>query len=365
MGKIKLGIVGCGWITNLHQQVFNELKDKIEVVGTCARHQESAERTAKFLGAKYAVTDWKQLFDVADSFLVALPINLHYQAGMEMIEAGKHVLMEKPLGVTEKECLTITQAAEDKNVKLMVAYIMRFHPMVAKLKEIIEKKTYGDFNQMSIWTEQFTYYPEGHWLRKKETSGGGQFFTHGCHYVDLLLWMMGNPVKGAHFGTRKFTEWMDTEGTSNAIFEFENGRLAYHYGTWAAKGTRHSYSIQTQFEEGLVECCLNEGKMYLHQTKDLGNYSEVSDEPELIFTCETTSHLPKYEIEYFADCVIKNVHPMTDGKSTLQGHRVIWRMYEAERRNIIADLSGLGIDNEEWKQEGLYKLPDTKDFIKV
>ena len=113
----------------------------------------------------------------------------------------------------------------------------------------------------------------------------------------------------------------------------------------------------------MIECCLNEGKMWLHQTKDLANYSEVSDEAKLIFTCEETSHLPKYEIGYFADCVLNDTRPMCDGNGALQGNRVIWRMYEAEKRNIVADLSGLGLDDE-WDKKGLDKLPPTEGFVK-
>jgi len=369
MEKIKLAIVGCGFISaDYHSKVLGDLKDKIQVVGTCARHLENAQRAADFLGAEHAVTDYRELFDYADAFLVALPHDLHYPVGMDIIGAGKHCLMEKPLALNEEECLNITHLADEKNVKLMIGYIMRFHPMVAKLKELIDTKAYGNYYQMSIWTEQYMWLPEGHWLTLEKPSGGGQLYTHGCHYIDLLLWMMGRPVKGTHMGTRLCTEWLELEGTSHATIEFQDGRLAYHFGTWGAKGTRHSYCIHTFFEDGMVECCLNDGEMWLHQTKDPGNYSgggkysEVSDKPELIFTCEPTSHLPKYELEYFADCVLNDKRPMCDGGGALQGNRVIWRMYEAEKRNIVADLSGLGLEDD-WDIPGLYKVPDTKGFV--
>ena len=362
MDKIRLAIVGCGFIADYHTKVFGELKDKIQVTGACDKNLESAQNVAKLLGVEHVTDDYKELFDHADAFLVALPHHLHYPVGMDIIGAGKHCLMEKPLALNEEECLSITHFADEKNVKLMIGYIMRFHPMVVELKRLIDEKVYGNFYQMSIWTEQYTWLPEGHWLAMAKPSGGGQFYTHGCHYVDLMLWMMGRPVKGAHMGTRLCTEWVELEGTSNAIFEFEEGRLGYHFGTWGAKGTRHSYCIHTFFEDGMVECCLNEGEMWIHQTKDLANYSEVSDEPELIFTCEPTSHLPKYELEYFADCVLNDVRPICDGGGAIQGNRVIWRMYEAEKRNIVADLSGLGLEDD-WDKPGLYKLPDTKGFV--
>lgn len=355
MGKVKLALVGCGFISDVHEKAFRELQDKIEVVACCDIVIERAQKMAEFLDCPLTVEDYRELMDVADAFLLALPHDLHYEIGMDCLNHKKHVLMEKPLALSEDECLGLIRAAEENHVKLMVAYIMRYHPMIAKLKEIIDRKEYGELFQMSIWTEQYTYY-EDEWTTSAARLGGGQFFSHGCHYVDLLLWYLGKPIKGAHMGTNLCTPWMEMEGTSNAIFEFEGGRLAYHFGTWGAKGTRHSYAINTFFEDGMVECCLNEGKMYLHKSSNLTKYFEKSDQEILIFECEPTSHLPKYEIEHFADCILEDKEPLTSGAATLQGHRVIWRMYEAEKKNVIADLRGLALDDP-WDRTGAGKLP--------
>lgn len=358
MKKVKLAIVGCGFISDVHEKAFKDLKDKIEVVGCCDIIIERAQKMAEMLGVSRAVEDYRDLFDVADAFLLALPHDLHHPIGMDCMDHGKHVLMEKPLALSEQECMDLIRCAEKNNVKLMVAYIMRYHPMVEKLKEIIDAKTYGELFHMSIWTEQYTYY-EDEWTTSAARLGGGQFFSHGCHYVDLLLWYMGEPLKGAHMGTNLCTPWMEMEGTSNAIFEFEGGRTAYHFGTWGAKGTRHSYAIHAFFADGMVECCLNEGKMYLHKTENLTKYFEKSDQEILIFECAPTSHLPVYELGHFADCILEDKQPLTSGQTTLQGHRVIWRMYEAEKKDVVADLRGLGL-NDPWDVPGLGRLPEKK-----
>lgn len=342
MKKVKLALVGCGFISDVHEKAFHELRDKIEVVACCDIVLERAQKMAEMLKCPVAVEDYRELLELADAFLLALPHDLHYEIGMDCLKHKKHVLMEKPLALNEEECIGLICAARENHAKLMVAYIMRYHPMITKLKEIIDGRAYGELFQMSIWTEQYTYY-EDEWTTSAARLGGGQFFSHGCHYVDLLLWYLGKPIKGAHMGTNLCTPWMEMEGTSNAIFEFEGGKLAYHFGTWGAKGTRHSYAIHTFFEDGMVECCLNEGKMYLHKSSNPAKYFEKSDQEILIFECEPTSHLPKYEIEHFADCIRNNTEPLTSGAATLQGHRVIWKMYEAEKRDVVADLRGLGI----------------------
>ncbi len=347
MKKIRLAVVGCGFISEVHKLAFESLRDKIEVVGCCDIIPERAQAMAEHLGGTaFVCADYRELFGRVDAVLLALPHQEHYPIGMDCMAHGLHVMMEKPMAVSEEECLGLIMAAKKYNVKFMVAYIMRYHPMITELKKIIDEKRYGEIFQMSIWTEQYTKMDEA-WAASADYLGGGQFFSHGCHYVDLLLWFLGEPVKGTHMGTRRCTPWMEWEGTSNAIFEFEDGKLAYHFGTWGTIGTRHSYAIHAFFEGGMVECCLNEGKMYLHRTQNLTKYFEKSDVEELIFECEPTSHLPRYEIEHFADCILNDTQPLTTGETTLQGHRVIWRMYAAEKQDKVADLTGLGL-NDPW-----------------
>ena len=346
MAIVKLGVVGCGFISGIHEKAFADLKGKMEVVGCCDLIVERAQKMAEMVGCDFVCTDYRELFGRVDAVLLALPHEEHYPIGSDFIRQGVHVMMEKPMAVDEQQCLDLIHLAKEYHVKFMVAYIMRYHPMCTFLKEIVDDKRYGELFQMSIWTEQFTK-REDEERYMAQTLGGGQFFSHGCHYVDLLLWYLGKPVKGTHMGTRRCTPWIEWEGTSNAIFEFEDGKLAYHFGTWGTIGTRHSYAIHAFFERGMVECCLNEGTMYLHKTQNLTNYFEKSDVEELIFECEPTSHLPWYELNHFADCILNDTEPLTSGETTLQGHRVIWRMYAAEAKNQVADLRGLSL-NDAW-----------------
>jgi len=356
---VKLGIIGCGFISDIFVEIFDELKDKVQVVATCDIDLEKAQKTAEVLGAKYAVENYEDVIDKVDAFYVATPHDLHYPMGMKLIKAGKHVLMEKPMALTEDECLDLIHADQQSDSVFMVGYMCRYHPIYRKLKEIIDSKQYGEVYQLSIWTEQYTYAPEDSWIRSAKRLGGGQFFSHGCHYVDLLLWYLGRPVKGAHMGTNLCTPWMEKEGTSNAIFEFEGGKLGYHFGTWGTKGTRHSYAVHIFFEQGMVEACINDGVIYYHTSKDTRNYFETSDPPVEIFRCNETSHVPKPVIEHFVDCIIEGKTPETPPQQAIHSLRVVWRMYEAEDKGVIADLTGLGFD-EEWDIRGLDKLPDSK-----
>lgn len=349
MTKIRLGIIGCGGMAGSHFSGYEDLKDQMQVTAVCDIIPERAERAAKLLGCDLVVTDYRDLLDVVDAVLVVLPHDLHYEVGMTCLKAGKHVLMEKPMANSEKEVIDLIETSEREGKVLMTAYPVRFWPLVVKLKELLDAKTYGDVFQMSIWTEQFTKYEDGHWAHSAARLGGGQFFSHGCHYVDLMLWMLGKPVRGTHIGTRNGTPWLEKEGTSNVTIEFENGVLGYHFGTWGARGSRLRYSIHVHCTGGMLELNISDWKLYAHtgMNPEKANLDTGSNN-NVIFEAPQNGKNTQFEIAHFLDCIRTGATPMTDGPSSLQGLRVIWRLYEAELNGTIADLSGLGLE-EDWK----------------
>lgn len=349
MGKISMGIIGCGGMAGSHQNGYMELGDIMQVTATCDINLESARKAAENVGAKLVTADYREMVDSVDAVLVSLPHDLHFEVGMFFLKAGKHVLMEKPMCNTEKECIELIETAEREQRVLMTAYPVRYWPIVTKMKELVDNKTYGDVFQMSIWTEQFTRFPEGHWSRSAARLGGGQFFSHGCHYIDLLLWFLGKPLTGFHMGTNLGTPWMEKEGTSNAVVKFENGVLGYHFGTWGARGTRLGYSIHIHCTEGMLEYNVFEGKLYLHSNinEEKANM-DTSCKVQVLMEAKDESKKTQFETRHFIECIKNGTNPLTDGPSSLQGLRVIWRMYEAERSNTIADLGGLGL-KEDWR----------------
>lgn len=349
MSKIRLGIIGCGGMSHAHAGDFHHLSDRMEVTAACDIVPERARNVAELTGAKLAVTDYRELLDHVDAVLVVLPHDLHFEVGMTCLTAGKHVLMEKPMCNTEEQCIELIRKSEEVGKVLMTAYPVRFWPIVLKLKEVIDSKAYGECFQMSVWTEQFTRYFDGHWALNAERLGGGQFFSHGCHYVDLLLWFMGRPVRGTHLGTNFGTPWMEKEGTSNVTIEFENGALGYHFGTWGARGTRLGWSLHAHCTEGMLEINLADKKLYAHtHIKEEKANLDTESRTKVIYEADASGKFTHHELEHFLDCIRDGKHPISDGPTSLQGLRVIWRLYEAERNNSVADLRGLGLEDD-WK----------------
>lgn len=350
MSKIRLGIIGCGGMAGTHSGGFHHLADKVEIAATCDIELERAQKAAAVTGASLAVSDYRELLDHVDAVLVVLPHDLHFEVGMTCLKAGKHVLMEKPMCNTEEECLELIETAEREGKVLMTAYPVRFWPIVLKLKELIDSKAYGECFQMSVWTEQFTRYYDGHWALSADRLGGGQFFSHGCHYVDLLLWFLGRPVRGTHLGTNFGTPWMEKEGTSNVTIQFENGALGYHFGTWGARGTKLGWSLHAHCTDGMLEINRQENKLYVysHIKEEKANL-DTDSRKKVLYEADESGKFTHHELEHFVDCIQNGTKPITDGPTSLQGLRVIWKLYEAERNNTVADLRGLGLD-EPWKK---------------
>lgn len=341
--KHRLALIGCGGMARSHVSRFEELMDRLEVTAVVDTDIERARAVAELLPNDPVIsTDHRDALKVCDVVLLALPHHLHCEYTVACLNAGKHVLAEKPLANTEAECLEMIEAARRNDRVLMVAYCMRFHPLVQKMKELIEKQTYGQTFQLSIWTEQHTEREPSNWMCRAASLGGGQLFSHGCHYIDLMLWMMGNPVEGSHIGTNLGTPWMEREGTSNVSVKFENGACGYHFGTWGARGTKLGYSFQAHCEEGMLEIDYSKGQLLLHSRleKHIPGVHDSKTSVKVLLEAPGVK-ATTIEMAHFLDCVETGKTPLTDAESSLEGLKVIWKLYEAEDNHELADLSGI------------------------
>jgi predicted dehydrogenase len=338
MEKIRMGLIGCGHMMGAHARAINDCTEALEITAVCDVIQERAEAVARVLGNPSIYTDYRQMADEVDAVLVALPHDLHYECGMFFARQKKHIMMEKPLCNSEEECLRLIEACEAEGVILMCAYPVRYWPGVVKLKELIDSGEYGKVFMMSIWTEQLTKYPQDHWGLTARL-GGGQLFSHGCHYIDLLLWFLGQPVSGTHTGTNLGTEWMLREGTSAVTMKFASGAVAYHGATWGARGTRQGYDFQIHTEKGLLDYDHHAGVITFYSNEAVHNPGSPSrSTQEILWNQGGGEKLPQNEINHFADCVLHGKTPLTNGRAALESLRVIWKLYDAEKHNAVADL---------------------------
>ena len=341
MKKIRLGLVGCGNMMGNHMKSV-KLVENAQVTAICDVVLENARKVAEVLDNPYVTKDYRTMVDYVDAVIIALPHDLHYECGVFFARHKKHLLMEKPLCNTERECLNLIELCEEMGVVFMCAYPVPYLPGVVKLKELVDSGDYGKVIQMSIWTEQLVHKPEGHWINTARL-GGGQFFSHGCHYVDVLLRFLGNPIKGYHLGTRVGTPWMVGEGTSVAAIKFENGAIGYHGATWGARGTHFGSAYQIHTERGMLELTKGEIRLYNAIIEHVPGVEENTGYCVIWKENGPGGKYTNLETEHFVDCILTGKRPMTDARAALQSLRVIWKMYNAENNDMVADLRGLGL----------------------
>ena len=159
MTGFRLGLIGYGGMGSRHAEGFDQLQDRVSVTVAVDIEPQRAQAVADHFPGCRAATDYREVLDHVDGVLIALPHRLHHPAARYFLDAGKHVLLEKPMATTEEHCLDLIEASERDNRVLMTAYVMRFNPLVSRMKELLDQRAYGDVFQVSIWTEQFTRLP--------------------------------------------------------------------------------------------------------------------------------------------------------------------------------------------------------------
>lgn len=315
MSQVKTAVVGLN-MGAAHAHAYH-LSEKSELRWVVDLDQEKAAQFAKDLNCR-ATADWRKALADVDAISFATPHHMHYPMALEALKAGKHVLMEKPLANTEEECLELIKVAEENNAVLMLAYIVRFRKDVQMLKEILDSGEYGRPINAQCWIQGFLEPRPDQWFAKKDQLGGGVLFSHGCHYVDILLWLLGKPVRVAGLGTRVGTEWMEGEGTSHALIKFENGALAELTTSWGMKykdspALLHVHTTDACFvlKGGALEVITKEGRKTLYEPTEapVPNSSALG------------------ECEHFLDCIQTGEKPLTDGHEGMKSHRVIWAIY--------------------------------------
>ena len=196
MDKVRIGIIGCGGIANnKHMPALHRLPD-VELVAFCDIIVERAEKAAKEYGIEGAKVyeDYKELLkdETIDVVHVLTPNREHSFITVDALEAGKHVMCEKPMAINTEEAQKMLDAAKRTGKKLTIGYQNRYRPDSWYLKRACDN---GDLGEI--------YYAKAHAIRRRavptwgvflneEEQGGGPLIDIGTHALDLTLWTMNN-----------------------------------------------------------------------------------------------------------------------------------------------------------------------------
>ncbi len=218
MEKLRIGIIGCGGIANgKHMPALSRLKD-VEMVAFCDIIEERAQKAAKQFGSAEAkvFTDYQELLKQdLDVVHVLTPNKSHSPITVAALEAGKHVMCEKPMAINTSEAQKMVDAARRTGKRLTIGYQNRFRPDSMYLKKCIEAGDLGDIYYARALAIRRRAVPTWGVFLDAEQQGGGPLIDIGTHALDLTLWEMDNYEPEMVVGS-VFRKLGDNENSANA-----------------------------------------------------------------------------------------------------------------------------------------------------
>jgi predicted dehydrogenase len=231
------GIIGCGMIANFHAKAIADVRGT-KLVACFDNFPASADRFAAANGCRaYHALDEMLADPAVNVVTIGTPSGAHMEPAVAAANAGKHVIVEKPLEITLKRCDAIIEACRRNNVKLSAIFPSRFHDSSRKMKKAIDSGRFGALTMGDSYVKWFRtqeYYDSGAWRGTWELDGGGALMNQAIHSVDLLTWLMGPVVEiTAHTSTLAH-ERIAVEDVAVATLKFANGALGVIEASTAA-----------------------------------------------------------------------------------------------------------------------------------
>ncbi|MBQ1228932.1 MAG: Gfo/Idh/MocA family oxidoreductase [Firmicutes bacterium] len=227
--KIKWGVIGCGGIADRRTLPGMMLADNAELIAVMDAYMPAAERCKEKYNAKYAFDKMEDVLalDEIQAVYIASPVFCHKEQAFAAADAGKDILIEKPVGLTAAEAEEIAAYCESKGVKMGVGFMMRFHSYHQAMKEIVSSGKIGEI--VSARAQLTCWYPEMEncWRQDIKLSGGGAMMDMGVHCVDLIRYITGLEVVEAAgiCGNQVFK--YSVEDAGGVIMKLSNGAVAY------------------------------------------------------------------------------------------------------------------------------------------
>lgn len=230
--KPRFAIIGCGRIAQRHAA---EASRHGSIIAACDVIEEKAdELAAKYNANAYYSVDrlLEKEKDKIDIVCICTPNGLHAAHSIQSLNAGKHVLCEKPMAIHTHDAALMIEAAEKNNKKLFVVKQNRFNPPVSFVKKLLDEKRLGkiiNFQLNCFWNRSPEYY-KNHWHGTKELDGG-ILYTQFSHFIDVLYWFLGDIQNVTGYRSNKMhTGSIEFEDNGIALLEMENkvtGTLSY------------------------------------------------------------------------------------------------------------------------------------------
>jgi len=344
----KIAIVGGGKFGEMHLKTFTQLEreGRAELVGLADLNEELLAQRSEQYGVR-TYTDYMEMIEKEnpDGITVATPDFLHKKIALDAMNAGRHVLVEKPMDVTTAGCIEMKECAEKNNLLLQVDFHKRYDPYHRKAHGAIRSGAIGNVQYAYGWMEDQIFVPRDwfpHWAPKSSS-----LWFLGVHMIDLLRWQIGSNgvrVWGTENRGKLSSIGVDTPDSVQLKVEFQNGAHASIDTSWILPesfesvvnqgfrivGSEGIFEVDSQ-DRGSRTCTVGEGSM----TQNYGFYLEDKDK-------QGNDVWYGYGIDSIADFA-DNVNAINDGVSvdrlkgifgTAEDGLEVTRIAEAAQKSI-------------------------------
>lgn len=346
MQKVKWGVIGAGGIADRRTLPGMMLSDKCELVAVMEVNEEQSKALAQKYNAKHAYTTADELLsnEEIEAVYIASPVKFHKDQVIAAAKAGKHVLCEKPIAVQMADSASAQAACEDAGVLAAAGFMMRYHSLHRKMREIV---TSGKLGQVvSCRAQMNCWYPDipGNWRQQKAQSGGGALMDLGIHCIDLLEYILDSKCQSvmAMCDTKTFA--YDIEDSANVMLKLQNGAVAYvdtnfnipddavtcRLEIMGTKGSIIAENTISQVESGTLTC----------RFIDQGAYNAMQDRTETqveTFLPEDGNMYTK-ELDSFSESIRNNIPVTVPMSDAVHVQRVIEAAYQSSQEGKLVVL---------------------------
>ncbi|HTG68616.1 MAG TPA: Gfo/Idh/MocA family oxidoreductase [Candidatus Udaeobacter sp.] len=343
MKPVKIAVIGTGSISSFHLDSYKKNTNAI-LYAVCDLNEERARAAAEKYGAEKVYTDYREL--LADPVIEAVSIctwnNTHAEISIAALEAGKHVLVEKPLCRTVGDALLIQEAVAKSGKLLQVGFVRRYDTNAQLLRAMVDRGEFGEIYFAKASTLRRLGNPGG-WFSDIERSGGGPLIDVGVHVIDLCWYMMGRPkpvsvsantyrklgnrsnVKNlSYYQAADFDASKNTvEDLANALIRFENGASLLVDVSFTLHAKSNESAVKLYGEKGGFEID-PETVIVTEQNDTILNVYPQTDNKGFDFVGAFQN-----EIDHFIDCVSNGRQPISPVEDGVEIMKILVGIYES------------------------------------
>jgi predicted dehydrogenase len=308
MRELGVGIIGCGWVAGEYVKAFQK-DERSEVRALVSRNRANAERYRDQYDLRCDIESDVNIMleqEYVDIVVVCTPHNQHTKYVVAAAEAGKHVIIEKPVALTMEDVRKQQQAVGKKNVKTLVSFVLHWNPLLMTIDQLIEKEVFGNIFMVEVdYMHRIWMTLEEKWYASLEQSGTA-ILTGGCHAVDALRWFARSEVEQVCAYQAKTENPIEYPGTISVNVKFEDGKIGRSTTTFDAQ-MPYRFNIGVYGTEGTIRN--NE----LFAPKLFAGQNDFLKIPCILPDSGDVAHHPfQGEASHFLDCIIEDKRPFPD-----------------------------------------------------